>query len=497
MKKDLELVNNYQKEMVLLGRSLALLSWDQETKMPKKGVKSRSETISFLSGLAHEKFTSDEFYDAVKRLKKEKLSEDNNIMINKLHKEIEKSRRLPKEFVLELSKTTSLALEAWKEARNKKDFKIFQPHLEKIVALKIKQAKYLNLSGHIYNSLLDSFEEGMTVEKLKPAFENLKKKLIILSKKIKSTKIYKKQNLKLLKGEFPKEIQLELSNNVVKRIGLNEENSRIDFSEHPFSTKIGLDDVRITTNIRSSPMFSFGSSMHEAGHSLYELRLPIEHAYDILGDAPSLGLHESQSRFWENMIGRSKPFWKYYFPIFKKKFKINGNLDEWYKEVNEVKPGLIRIEGDEVHYFFHIVLRFEIELGLIEGTIKVKDLPKVWNQKMKALLDVIPKDDKEGVLQDMHWSSGAFGYFPTYALGTIYASQLYNALKKQNPGIEKDIEKGDYSKIRAWLTKNIHKPGSKMLAEEIIKKACGENLNPEVYVSYLTKKYSEIYGFQI
>ena len=493
--KDLELVTNYQKEIILISRAAALMHWDQETNMPKKGVETRAENIALLAGIAHEKRISQEFFEATKRLQKDKqLKLDDKLMLKRLIKDLEKSRVLPREFVEELERASTKSTVAWREAREKNDFNIFKPHLEKIVELKRKEAAYYKFPGHIYNGLLDDYEEGMTVEELKPKFKELKKGLTILLKKIESSDKYKKQKQVLTKKKFPEELQMELVRDVVKRMGLEEDVSRIDFSEHPFTIGIGLNDVRITTNIRPDPLFSFGSSIHEAGHALYELGLPEEYFYNALGSAPSFGIHESQSRFWENMIGKSKNFWKFYFPKFSEKFDLGNDWEEWYNEMNFVTPGKIRVEGDEVHYCLHIILRFEIELGIMDGSIEVSDLPKIWNDKMKELFGVVPKNDKEGVMQDVQWSTGSIGYFPTYALGTIYASQLYKTLSKENPDLEKEIKEGEFSKIKAWLHEKIHKHGRKYLSEELIKKTCGEGLNVKTYLNYLNDKYSEIYS---
>jgi carboxypeptidase Taq len=495
-KEDLEIIARYQKEIRLLSQTSGLLQWDQRTYMPKKAIKSRAEQTALLSSLIHEKFTSDEFFNAISRLKNKNLDEESTLIVRKLYKEISKSKKLPKEFIEELSKTSSIANKAWEEARERKDFSIFLPHLKKLIDLKRKQAKLIGLPGHIYNSLLDDFEEGMTVEKLTPVFQELKTNLISLIKKIKSSRDYNELKIEILEGKFPKELQMELAKDVAKAIGLEEDYSRIDFSEHPFSIKLGTNDGRITTNIRTDPLFCFGATMHESGHTLYELEIPEEYEYNIIGDAPSYGLHESQSRFWENMIGLSKPFWKYYFPKFKERFKIKEKFNEWYKEVNFVTPGLIRIEADEIHYCLHIILRFELEKALIEGSIQAESLPKLWNEKMKEFFGVEPKNDKDGVMQDIHWSEGCFGYFPSYAIGTIYAAQIYEALKKDIPDMEKDIEKGDYKKIKSWLKQKIHKHGAKFLAEDIIKEVCGEGLNPKVFIDYLNKKYLEMYNLK-
>ena len=357
---DLELIKKYQREIRLMGGVLSLLNWDQETNMPSMGVKTRSEKMAYFAGLLHEKRLSNEFFDAVQRLKKLKISEDDKIMVDILNRDLIKARKLPREFVEEIARVTTLANSSWKEAREKKDFSLFKEDLKKIVELKRKEAMLIGLPGNIYNSLLDDYEEGMSVEELTPKFEELKRGIIELLRKIENTEEYKEQKELLVSRNFSKEFQIELAREVVRRMGLKEGFSRIDFAEHPFSTTIGIGDVRITTNVRDDPLFSFNSSMHEAGHALYEFNMPEEHFYDVIGHEPSLGIHESQSKFWENMIGLNKSFWKFYFPKFDKLFKLDENFDQWYKEVNIVEPGKVRVAADEVHYCLHIILRFEL-----------------------------------------------------------------------------------------------------------------------------------------
>jgi len=494
--QDLELVTRYQKEIFLLSQTSSLLGWDQQTYMPGKAAQTRAEQISFLSSLIHEKMISNEFFEAVNRLyeNKDKLNEDNQAIIRKLYKEIAKSRKLPKEFVEELSKTTSLAHNVWKEAKQKSDFNIFKPYLKKIIDLKRKQTDYIHLSGHPYNSLIDDFEEGMTVEKLQPFFEDLKNKIIDLLEKIESTEIYKSQQKENQK-KFPINLQLEFANELAKSLGLSNENFRLDLSEHPFTTSIGLNDVRITTNVNHGFLKNFSSVMHEAGHAIHSIQLPEEYHYTILWDSPSYGISESQSRFWENLIGKGRPFWHYYFPKMDEKFKLNGDFEKWYNTANFVFPGKIRIEADEIHYCMHIILRFELEKGLIEGSIKVEDLPQIWSKKMKNYFGIVPENDSEGVLQDVHWSEGYFGYFPSYAIGSVYAVQLYAQLEKEIPNIEGDIFEGNFERIRNWLNEKVHKHGAKILADDLIKQICGEGLNPNVFIEYLKEKYSKIYQF--
>lgn len=499
MKESLNYIYKQQKELTTIGGISALLGWDQMTYMPKKGIAERSEQVAYLSKLSHEKIISDRFWKHIKKLSKEdnfnSLSEKDKNVVKRLKKDVEKSRKIPSDFVEKLSRATTLGYQTWEKARNKNDFKIFSPYLEKIVELEKEYTTYIDLPGLRYNSLLDDYEEGMTAGILKKEFSFLKNNLTKLLDKIKESEIYQKQNCFDKKIEPQK--QKELCDIIIKKMNLPDDRSRLDESTHPFTTSINNDDVRITTNFqRKSALFSVFSTIHEAGHALYELGMPRgEYKDTVISDAPSLGLHESQSRFWENMIARSRSFWNYFFPIFKKKLSDeikDISLDDWYRMLNIVKPSLIRVEADELTYCLHIILRFELEVDLIEEKIQVKDLPNIWNEKMDEMLGVRPDNDVDGVLQDMHWSSGNFGYFPTYAIGTIYASQISKKLSEEQ-NMSDEIEKGEFKNVISWLNKNIHEYGRLMTADEIIKKCCGEGLNPKVFVDYLKDKYCGIY----
>lgn len=498
MKDALDFIYKEQKELSTLGGVSALLGWDQMTYMPPMGAQERSEQSALISILAHERIISDKFWNNIERLSNniETLAEKDKIVVSRLKKDVEKARKIPSDFVERMSKTTTLAYPAWQEAREKSDFSIFSPHLEKIVELEKEYCDYINLPGPKYNSLLDDYEEGMTVDKLKKEFEYLKPELIKIFEKIKTSKIYR--NKHDLKIKFSTEKQIELCKIITDKMKLPSEKTRLDISTHPFTTSMGYDDVRITTNYeRPNPLFSFFSTIHEAGHAIYELNMPKDEFKDtVISDSPSLGLHESQSRFWENMIARSKNFWSYFYPIFKKTAPNqlkNFNLYSWLIYVNQVKPSFIRVEADELTYCLHVILRFEIENFLMNNEIKVSQLPTLWNEKMNEMLGITPTTDKEGVLQDMHWSGGSFGYFPTYAIGTIYASQLFKKLSEDRPNIFNEIEKGDFTNIISWLHEHIHKYGRLMTAEDIIKNACGEGLNSKVFVKYLKDKYYNLY----
>lgn len=500
LEKELKKVYDLQKEVSVIGQIASLVGWDQQTYMPSDGIKDCSEKMSFLSKIAHEKFTSKELKDSIDYILMpenfEKLSDKDKTVVTRLSKDVEKSTKLPVEFVEELSVVESNAHNAWGKAKKESNFAIFRPYLEEIVRLKQEQCKLIALPGHPYNSLLDDYEEGMTVDNLDKTFSFLSTELTKLLKKIQSTKTYQAQDENLFKKKFSYKKQEKINKIVKELMLLSEDKSRMDVSMHPFTTTIGNKDVRITVRYINNPLDSLGAVIHEGGHALYEMLLPEEYSDTVIRNAPSMGMHESQSRFWENMIGKSESFWKHLYPTYQKMFsrQLKGtSLEEWLRLVNIVKPSFIRIEADELTYCLHVILRYEIEKGMIEGSIPVKEVPKAWNDKMQKMLGITPRNDSEGALQDVHWSLGSIGYFPTYALGTIYAAQLYNQLLKENPEIIKEIEHGKLENIVSWLRDKVHKYGRTLTAEEIIIKTCGEGLNPEAYIKYLDEKYSKIY----
>ena len=494
--EDLKIIEKYQKEIITLSRISGLLQWDTQTFMPKKASEERADQMSYLSERIHEKMIDEGFWEVVQRLKgDENLDDRQKRIVEILFKDISKSKKLPKEFVAEMAKERSLSFNAWQKAREEMDADIFLPHLRKIVELKRKEIELRGHEGHAYNTLLDDFEEGMTVEKLDPVFENLKNGLIELLQKIKASDNYKSQKKVIAVSGFDKNKQIEFTNEIARSLGLDSEFSRLDFSEHPFSTRLGMKDARITTNVRDDPMFSIGSTIHEAGHALYELGMPDEENYTVLGESPSYGMHESQSRFWENMVGLNKNFWKHFFPKARDLFSIEDNLDLWHQEINQVNQHYIRIESDEVHYCLHVILRYELEKGLMNGSISVDNVADEWNKKVKEYFDLDVRNPKEGFMQDVHWSEGYFGYFPTYALGTIYAAQIYSKLLEEMEDAENQIAEGSFEKIKDWLKDRIHKYGSMKMADDIITGVCGKGLDAEDFLEYLNKKYGELYGF--
>lgn len=500
--ESLDFIYRQQKELSVLGGIGALLSWDQMTYMPEKGASERSEQAALLSSLAHKRVVSDKFWTHITRLHNDSifdsLSPEDQHVVKRLYKDVEKSRKIPQDFVIRSAKITTMAYQAWQKARNKNDFNLFKPYLEKIVELQKEYCGYIGLPGPQYDSLLDDYEEGMTTKKLRTEFNPLKKNLKTLLDKIISSKTYEQQQD--LSLQFPKNVQQQICHHIFKQLNLPDDASRIDESTHPFTTSLGNEDVRITTSYeRENPLFSFFSTIHESGHALYELGMPTGKYKDTaIADSPSLGLHESQSRFWENMIARSRPFWEFYYPEFKKQSKLIMNsvsFNTWYRHVNMVKPSFIRVEADELTYCLHVILRFELETELMEEKLTVSELPEAWNQKMNEYLGITPPNDKDGILQDMHWSGGAIGYFPTYALGSIYAAQLFNQLEKDRPETVEEIREGEFGQILTWLRTNVHRYGRMMTAEEIIKKTCNEGLNTKRFINYLSEKYLDLYQY--
>ncbi len=498
--ESLKYISNQQKELSVIGGIGALLGWDQMTYMPEKGAMERSEQTALLSSLAHKRVVSEEFWKHITFLYDESvlpnLENEDQHVVKRLYDDVEKSRKIPEDFVIRSAKITTMAYPAWQQARNKNNFSIFQPHLEKIIELQKEYCEYIQLPGPRYDSLLDDYEEGMTTDTLRNEFLKLKKNIKHILEKIIASKTFEKQQDYNLR--FSKEVQQQLCHHIFKQMNLPNGASRIDESTHPFTTSLGNDDVRITTNFdRENPLFSFFSTVHESGHALYELGMPMGKYKDtVIADSPSLGLHESQSRFWENMIARSKPFWDFYYKEF---IRLAGSqmdsisFEQWYGYVNMVRPSFIRVEADELTYCLHVILRFELESALMEDKLKVSELPHAWNEKMQDFLGITPPTDKEGVLQDMHWSGGSIGYFPTYALGSIYAAQLFNQLETDQPDTIEKIRKGEFTSILSWLRTHVHQYGRMMTAEEIIKQTCGQGLNSDQFTSYLKDKYLDLY----
>lgn len=501
MRKE-ELFEKFKEELVEmthLRAAAAVLSWDQEVFMPKKGIDLRARTISNMVGLLHQKFTSRDFEKLLLGVKKladgGKLDDEESCIFKEIWREFEREKKLPVKFVKELSHACSKSQNVWAQARQKNDFKIFLPYLKKIVELKRKEAELVGYKKNPYDALLDTYEPYMTTEEVAQIFEELKKFLVPFIKKIKKSKV--RINPEILRGKFPIQKQINFNAYVAKEMGFDFEAGRMDESTHPFTTTFNAQDVRITTRYHEDNLlYSIMSTVHESGHAIYEQGIPVEKFGTPLGEPISFGIHESQSRIWENIVGRGKPFWEYFYPYLQKKFpkpfsKIK--LVDFYKTINSVQSSLIRTEADEVTYNLHIIMRFEIEKELLDGSIEAEDLPKIWNNKVKEYFGIKVPSDALGVLQDVHWSGGSIGYFPTYALGNLYSAQFWAAAKRDMPDLEEKIAKGQFFHFKEWLKKNIHIHGKLYSAEEMAKKVTGEKLNSQYFIDYIKNKYREIY----
>ncbi len=481
-----------------INMAAAVLGWDQETYMPQGGINDRADQLSTLSKISHEKFVSPQIGDLIGEIKSEikNLDEESNDvrLIRVLDRTYRKAVKVPASLVAETSKACSIGQQKWAEAKNKSDFNLFKPYLEKIIELKKEYAKLFSPYESIYDSLLDDFEPGLKTSDVKKVFNELRPQQVRLIQQIKE-----KQEIdnSFLFKEYEVEKQWILGEKAITKFGYDWNKGRQDKTAHPFTTNFGINDVRITTRLDKNylPMAFFGT-LHESGHAMYEQGISPELRRTPLARGASMAIHESQSRLWENIVGRSKAFWKYFHPEFQCTFPqnlSNVSLNDFYKGINKVTPSLIRVEADEATYNLHIMLRMEIEIGLMEETMSVADLPSIWNLKMQEYLGIIPRCDAEGVLQDIHWSIGAIGYFSTYALGNLISAQIWECITKEIPDISTQIGNGEFSVLLGWLRKNIHQHGSKFEPQELVQKVTGSKITPSPYLKYLNSKYSEIY----
>ncbi len=502
MHDDLKTLKDLLSEYAKAQSVTALVQWDQETYMPEGAGEFRSEQLAWLSALAHEIQTGKRFKKALSKLVnpdsgeilQENVDDETKRFLYLVWKDYHYASVLPASFVEEFSRLTSQSQQVWAKARMNNDFKMFQPYLEKIVDLCRKQADYYGYETTPYDALMEQYEPGMTTETVTKLFSELKEGLILLLDKIKNSK--HKPDDRLLKESFDTAHQWTFGLEVVQKLGYNMQYGRQDRSAHPFTTGFHPTDVRITTRVYEKDMKSaFFSTVHEAGHAMYEQGLPAEYFGTPFGQAASYGIHESQSRMWENMIGRSLSFWHYFYPRLNDLFPVlhETNVEKFYRMINTVEPSLIRVEADEVTYSLHIMLRFEIEKMLINEGLKVSELPDLWNAKMKEYLGVVPPDFKMGVLQDVHWSMGAIGYFPSYALGNLYAAQFLKQVETDHPGVWNTIRAGEFTVLLNWLRQKIHTQGRRLDPLDLVKFVTGETLSPQPFLRYLNEKYKAIY----
>lgn len=480
--------------------ALSMLYWDLRTGVPKKGVPQRAEVIGMLSGEAFRLSTSDEMQEYLEYFAEpennDRLDYITKAVVKECRKEFDRYRKIPEARHKEYVVLTSEAESVWEDAKNSNDFELFRPYLEKIVDFKLEFIELWGYKDNKYDTLLDYYEPGMTVEKLDMIFDNLRSRIIPLIESIKKSPCRIDDGI--LKQYFAPAKQEEFSLYILKEMGYDFEAGRLDETEHPFTIGINPGDVRITTHYYPNDFASaLMSSMHEGGHALYEQKISEKLIGTPLCTGASMGIHESQSRFWENIIGRSRIFWKKYYKDLQKLFPEqlkDVTLDNFYRAINKVEPSLIRIEADEVTYNLHIMVRYEIEKALINREIKVSDLPGVWSEKMREYLGLIPENNAKGVLQDVHWAGGDFGYFPSYTLGNIYSAQFYNAARKEIKDLDALIENGELIKLKDWLSEKIYKYGKLLEPSEILMQVTGEEINPEYLIDYLENKYKEVYN---
>ncbi|MFT3981975.1 MAG: carboxypeptidase M32 [Ferruginibacter sp.] len=473
----------------------AVLQWDQETYIPPKGGEIRGRQIATLSEIAHEQFTAGSFGNILQELQSASgLDNTRQRNVELSWYDYNKAKKLPASFVRTMSEAVNKSFYAWLQARKENNFSIFQQPLHEIIELKRQEADLLGYEKHPYDALMNDYDRGLHTGITDTLFQSLKPELLALLEKIQAAP---QADSSFLQQHFDKTKQWDTGMEILRRMHFDFEAGRQDISEHPFTTNFSSKDVRVTTRIDENDFANMlWSCIHEGGHALYEQGLP-ETQYGLpLGEYCSLSIHESQSRLWENCIGRGLPFWKYNYALVQEKFpqQFAGiSVEQFYKAINKVEPSLIRTEADELTYHFHVMIRYEIEKQLIEGSIAAKDIPDIWNSLYKQYLGVTVPDDKRGCLQDVHWSHGSFGYFATYSIGSLYAAQFYATILAKDLSVEEQLAVGNNRPVLEWLQQHIYPFGRYYTSEQLCEKATGETLNSKYFIELIRKKYSAIY----
>ncbi len=482
------------RKIAVLSSAAGLLSWDQETYMPPHGALIKAEQMGALSGIIHKLKTDKELISLTEELLNDSSLDDTaRTNVYEFNRSLQKSLRLSTEFVEELNRTISAAYPAWHQAKSESRFEIFAPHLEKLIELKKQEILLTGYQMHPYDALMDDFEPGLTTQDVDRLFEDVRKELVPFVQNI--TALPSPYDSFFLQP-YDENLQVAFGRTVLEAMGYDFSAGRMDRTEHPFCIGLHPGDVRVTYKIKPHDISEIiWGLIHEGGHALYEQGLPANQFGLATGSAASLAIHESQSRFWENNIGRSAEFWNYFFPKLQQIFPKQLNhihAHDFYKAANRVTPSLIRIQADELTYHFHIMIRFELEKSLFEGKLTVNELPPYWNNRYKDYLGLDVPNDAQGILQDVHWCHGGFGYFPTYSLGSFYAAQFYHAMSK-DLNIKELVEQGNLIPIRDWLRSNIHQHGMKYRAQQLCEKVTGEKLNFAYFMQYAQNKYNSIY----
>ncbi len=474
----------------------SLLDWDLETHMPPNGLKARAEQLSIMARLVHDRRTSPHLGELLGTLNGDAADPVQATNIRETRRTYDRAVKVPVELVGKIASVSTHAKAAWARARKDSDFTQFAPHLSELLELKREVADRIGHDGERYDALLSEFEPGAQTAQVAEVFAELRGPLSKFVTQLNQSST--RPDPSILCRRFPAAAQEKLARTLAAAIGFDFKSGRLDVSTHPFCSGSTPHDVRLTTRYQEDffPAAIFGT-LHEAGHGVYEQGLDAEHMFTPMGSAISLGIHESQSRLWENMVGRSRPFWEHFYPECKAAFAESFgdvSLDQFVGAINTVQPSLIRVEADEVTYNLHIILRFELEREMIAGRLDVADIPEAWNTKTKELLGVSPPDDANGCLQDIHWSMGTFGYFPTYALGNLYAAQFHAAAHRAIPDLTQRIAAGDFRTLHEWLRTNIYRNGQRYRAGELVELVTGQPLSIEPFMAYLREKFSPFYG---
>jgi carboxypeptidase Taq len=499
MEEKLNRLKEISAEVADLSNAASILSWDQQVNMPPMGAEARGNQLATLQQLIHTKAISPAFGKLIEELNQaaKDLDPDSEEarLIKITKRDYDQNVKVPPEFTAEFARVTSAAFGAWQEARQEDNFSKFQPYLEKIVEMNQQFAEFFAPYDHVYDPLLDRFEPGMKTSEVREIFAALRPQQVELIRAIAEAP---QVDDSFLRQAFDQQKQWDFGVGVITKFGYDWKRGRQDKAPHPFTQSFGVNDVRITTRVDGNFLNTalFGT-MHECGHALYELGVSPSYERNALAGGASLALHESQSRMYENLVGRSLPFWEYFYPALQKTFPAQlGTIDleTFYKGINKVNPTLIRVEADEATYNLHIMLRLEIEIALMENTLVVKDLPDFWNSKMEEYLGVTPPSDADGVLQDIHWAGGMIGYFSTYALGNLISLQLWEKINQDIPGLDDLIRQGKFEDLLDWLILNVHTHGKKYEPQELVQRVTGSRIDSAPYIRYLKKKYGGIYA---
>jgi len=478
----------------------AVLEWDERTKLPAAGAEHRAEQVTLLAGMIHRRWTDRQFVDQLNELAESPVADppdaDAPVNVRRLKRRVDRKVRLPEALVEELARTAVLGQQAWQRARRENDFATFRPLLEKTVELKRQEAEALGYDDCAYDALLDEYEPEARTAEVAEVLAGLRAELVPLVAEIRQSG--REPDRSILTRRFPVAGQEAFGVEAARTIGFDFDRGRLDVTAHPFCAALGPQDCRITTRYEerylSGALFGI---LHEAGHGIYDQKLPAEWFGLPLGWAVSHGIHESQSRMWENFVGRSRAFWEHFFPRAQEQFPDalgDVSLDRFYFAVNDVRPSLIRVEADEATYNLHILVRFELEQALLAGDLPVAELPGAWNEKYREYLGIEPDTDAEGVLQDVHWSGGSIGYFPTYSLGNLYAAQFFAAADAELGGLAEPLARGDFRPLRDWLREKIHRHGQRYSAAELVRRVTGRPLEPGPLLDHLRAKLGPLYA---